>query len=185
MPKRVFLRLVVASFLLMSSAHATSACNLTALPLELQQRLKTEFSSWKIQDAGDLKGNAKDRWQSEKPLSCPGIAIGKFESATRISYALLLVLLSSPDSAYRFLVFTPKTEAQGGLIILESSDAPGAANGFVRTIALTKVFSADWKRKPNVAGPDGILFVDAGTDQYEADVYFWSGGKYHHEPIDD
>lgn len=66
MPKRVFLRLVVASFLLMSSAHATSACNLTALPLELQQRLKTEFSSWKIQDAGDLKGNAKDRWQSEK-----------------------------------------------------------------------------------------------------------------------
>lgn len=82
-------------------------------------------------------------------------------------------------------MFTPKRETQGGLTVLESSDTPGAANGFVRTVALTKVFSADWGRKLNVAEPDGILFVDAGTDEYQADVYFWSEGKYHHEPVDD
>ena len=71
-----------------------------------------------------------------------------------------------------------RTEAQGGLTILETSDASGATDGFVRTVALTKVFSADWSRKLNVAGPEGILFVDAGTDEYEADVYFRSEGKY-------
>jgi|SRR5579862_322702 len=185
MPKRLCLWLIVASLLSMSAANAMSACNLTALPLELQKRLKSEFSSWKIQDTANLTENAKERWQSERPLACPGIAVGKFESPTRISYALLLVPLSNPNSAYRFLVFTPNKEAQGGLTVVESSDGPGAANGFVRTVALTKVFSADWRRKLNVAGPEGILFVDAGLDEYEADVYFWAEGKYHHEPIDD
>jgi hypothetical protein len=81
-------------------------------------------------------------------------------------------------------VFTPNKEAQGGLTVVESSDAPGAANGFVRAVALSKVFSADWRRKLNVAGPEGILFVDAEPDEYEADIYFRSEGKYHHEPID-
>src|SRR5689334_1956117 len=185
MPKRLFLWLIVPSLLSMSAAHAMSACNLTALPLELQKRLKSEFSSWKIQDTANLTENAKERWQSEKPLACPGIAVGKFESQTRTSYALLLVPLSNPDSAYRFLVFTPNNGAQGGLTTVESSDAPGAANGFVRAVALTKVFSADWRQKRNVAGPQGILFVDAAPDEYEADVYFWSAGRYRHEPIDD
>jgi hypothetical protein len=185
MLNRVFLRLIVASILSVCSAHATSACNLTTLPVELQKRLKTNFSSWQIQDTANLTKNAKERWQSERPLACPGIAIGKFESPTRTSYALLLVPLSKPDSASRFLVFTPDNEVQGGLTIVESFDGPGAANGFVRTVALNKVFSADWRRKLNVGGPEAILFVDAGLDEYEADVYFWSEGKYHHEPLDD
>ena len=185
MPNRVFLRLIVLSCLPVSLGHGTSTCDLTALPVQLQQRLKAEFSSWKIQDAESLTKNAKERWQSEKPLACPGIAIGNFASPTRTSYALLLVPLSNPDSAYRFLVFTPNKEAQSDLTIIESSDAPGAANGFVRSVALSKMFSADWSRKLNVAEPEGILFIDAGPDEYEADVYFWSEGKYHHEPIDD
>lgn len=185
MPKRVFLRLIVASFLSMPSAHAISACDLTALPIELQQRLKTEFSSWKIQDASSLTKNARERWQSEKPLACPGIAIGNFENPTRTSYALLLVPLRNSDAAYRFVAFTPNKEAHGDITIIESFDGPGAANGFICRVFLTQMFNADWRRKLKVVGPDGILFVDAGINEYEADVYFWSDGKYHHEPIDD
>jgi hypothetical protein len=185
MPKQIFLGLIVGSVLSMSTARATIACNFAALPSELQQRLKTDFPSWKIQDSGNLTENAKARWQAEKPVACPGIAVGHFESPTHLSYAVLLVPLRNPESAYRFLVFTPKNEAQGDLTVVESSDAPSAANGFVRTVPLTKVFNADWRRKLNAGGSEGILFVDAGLDEYEADVYFWSEGKYHHEPIDD
>jgi len=185
MPKQIFLGLIVASVLSMADVRATIACNVTTLPVELQQRVKAEFPSWKIQDSGNLTENAKARWRAEKPLACPGIAVGYFESPTHLSYAVLLVPLRNPDSAYRFLVFTPKNEEQGNLIVVESSDAPGAANGFVRKVPITKVFNAEWRRKLNVGGPEGILFVDAGLDEYEADVYFWSEGKYHHEPIDD
>jgi len=181
MPKPLFLWLIVASLLSMSATHAASACNLTALPLELQERLKTQFSSWKIQDSANLTESAKELWQSEKPLACPGIATGKFESPTLISYALLLVPLRNPHSAYRFLVFTPKNGAQAGLTIVEGADAPGAGN-FVRTVALTKVLSATSRRKLNAAGPEGILFVYAPGDESEADVYFWAEGKYHSLP---
>ena len=185
MPKQIFLGLIVGSVLSMSAARATIVCDLAAFPLELQQRVKTEFPSWKIQDSRNLTENAKARWQAEKPLACPGIAAGHFESLTRLSYAVLLVPLTNPNSAYRLLVFTTTNEEQGALTVVERSDLPGAANGFVRTVPITKVFNADWRRKLNVGGPEGILFVDAGLDEYETDVYFWSEGKYRHEPIED
>jgi len=140
-----------------------------------------------VEDSGRCEPHGKRQrtLAVRKTAGVPWYRRWQVESPTRISYALLLVPLSSPNNAYRFLVFTPNNEAQSGLTVVESSDGPGAANGFVRTVALTKVFSADWRRKLNVAGPEGILFVDAGLDEYEADVYFWSEGKYHHEPIDD
>jgi len=174
----------------MSAAQATGVCN-AALPLDLQQRVKNELPSWKIQDSGSLTENAKARWRSEKPLACPGVAVGHFKSPVRLSYAVLLVPLKSPDSAYRFIVFTSLDRKQGDdltvvdFTVVESSDAPGAANDFIRTVPIAKIFSADWRRKHKVAKPEGILFVDAGLDEYEADVYFWAEGKYHHEPIDD
>jgi hypothetical protein len=111
MPKQVHCAFIAVLLLSISTVHATGACNVTALPLELQGQLKTKFSSWRVQDTANLKENTKQRWQSEKPLACPGIAIGRFEDPTRISYALLLVPLSNPDSAYRLLVFTPNDKA--------------------------------------------------------------------------
>src|SRR5262245_18488314 len=64
---------------------------LASLPPELQSRLKGEFGSWRIQEPTDLSGRTHERWESEKPLACPGIAVGQFENARTPSYAVLLV----------------------------------------------------------------------------------------------
>src|ERR1700730_2817547 len=73
-------------------------CSLDTLPAEFQVHLKTDFASWKIQHSSSLSSQAKARWQGEKPLACPGVAVGEFKS-NQISYAVLLVPVGSPDSS--------------------------------------------------------------------------------------
>src|SRR5580692_3273210 len=74
-----------------SAGNGPPACSLARLPVELQTRLQAEFASWRLQEISDLSPNAKGRWQAEKPLSCPGVAVGRFEKMSETSYAILLV----------------------------------------------------------------------------------------------
>jgi hypothetical protein len=161
------------------------ACTLNLLPAEMQRQIKNDYSSWRLQDVTNLSANAKERWQSEKPLDCPGIAVGQFETMNQKSYAVLLVPDSKPDAGYRLLVYTPnENHSPEALRIIDQSDKSGASNFFVHEIQIAKVFSSEWVKKLRVTTSYGILFVGAGTSEYEADVYFWAGDKYRNEAID-
>lgn len=118
-------------------------------------------------------------------MACPGIAIGQFESPNQSSYAVLLVPKNNPDSAYKLLVFTPNpTHPAETLKIVDEWDRRGAANNFIHTVVITKMFSKEWIKRLNAKASDGILTVDSGENEYGVEVYFWSKGEYHHEPID-
>jgi len=43
-------------------------CKVESLPSEIQNRLKEEYSSWKIQEPADLSQRAREAWKPEKPL---------------------------------------------------------------------------------------------------------------------
>src|SRR6201999_4366610 len=86
-------------------ATKVKPCTLESLPDEFQVRLKTEYASWKIQDFSDLGVRARARWQGEKPLECPGVAVGEFKTS-QLSFAVLLVPIEKPDAAYRLVIFT-------------------------------------------------------------------------------
>ena len=50
-----------------------------------------------------------------------------------------------PDSAYRILVFSPNPGHSAlALKLIDQSDKGGAANNFIHTVAITKVFSREW-----------------------------------------
>jgi hypothetical protein len=166
----------------LAAANEPPVCNLTALPAQLKRHIQTNFRSWRPQNASDLSADAKMRWQSEKPLDCPGIAIGQFENKNEKSYSILLVPASNSDTGYRLLVFTPGN--QGHFRIVEKSDEIGASNFFIHQTRLAKAFGPEWAKKIQINTSDGILFVDSGKSEYEADVYFWTGSQYRHEPID-
>jgi hypothetical protein len=161
-------------------------CERDSLPAELQHELDTSYSSWKIQDVPNLSARAKERWQGEKPLACPGIAVGQFEIPGQSSYAFLLVPRQKPDFAYKILVFSPNPDHSAfSLKLIHQWDKGGAANNFIHTVAITKVFSAEWVRKLKVGTRDGILAVESAEDEYGVEVFFWSNGTFRHEPIDD
>jgi len=111
--------------------------------------------------------------------------VGRFEGADN-SYAVLLVPTDNPDTAYKLLVFTASaSKLADTLKSVEQWDKGGASNYFIHQIKIKDFFSPDWVRKLHVKTKDGILFVDAGDTEYEADIYFWADGQYRHEPTDE
>jgi hypothetical protein len=70
------------------------------------------------------------------------------------------------------------------LRLRERDEKAEAGNFFIRTIQLGDFFSQQWISKLGVDAKAGILFLDAGEQEYEADVYYWAQGRYQHQPVD-
>ena len=70
------------------------------------------------------------------------------------------------------------------MTVMEQSDHGGAANFFIRRVRINKFFDAPSRKMFGVEASEGILLADAGANEYEADVYFWSNGSYQHQPVD-
>ena len=133
--------LLVGEVTICPTAVATKVkpCTLESLPDELQVRLKTDYASWKIQDFSNLSAKAKARWHSERPLECPGVAVGEFKT-DQISYAVLLVPIEKSDAAYRLVIFTLSGDtAPGSLETADQWDNGGAANYFIRRVHIAKI----------------------------------------------
>jgi hypothetical protein len=161
------------------------SCKLDSLPSDIQSRLKRDFGSWKIQEAENLSEHARKTWASTKLPGCPGIAAGLFQSAKTPSYAVLLVPVDHPDAGYRFLVFNRNPGPQFyEATVVEQSDDHGASNYFIQKVAIYRFFNETSKRRFEVQATEGILMVDSAGQEYEADFYFWSNGRYRQEPVD-
>jgi hypothetical protein len=160
-------------------------CKPESLPSEIQNRLKEEYGSWKIQEPTDLSQHAREAWGPEKPLTCPGIAVGHFESAKSLSYAVLLVPTGHPDGGYRFLAFSQKLgQPSYEVRVLDKLDKKGAANYYIQSTPISKFFDEASRKKFQAHTMDGILLTDSGENEYGVEVFFWSGGRYRHEPVD-
>jgi len=163
-----------------------STCSLAFLPSDIVNRLKSDFGSWKIQEPESLSEHARKTWEGKEPLACPGIAVGLFQNSSTPSYAFLLVPIDHPDAGYRFLVFSRKTgQTSYEPLVVEKFDDHGASNFFIRNAPVTRFFDEESKKKFQVQATDTILMVDSAEREYEADIYFWSNGRYRQEPVDE
>ncbi len=168
-----------------ASKQESSLCRLDSLPTDVQNRLREGYSSWKIQEPADLSQRAREAWEPKKPLACPGIAVGHFESPKTLSYAVLLVPTGHPGEGYKFLVFRQKLSQPGYEVrVLDKLDEKGAANYYIQSTPISKFFGEASRRKFQAHTKDGILLTDSGENEYGVEVYFWSGGRYRHEPVD-
>jgi hypothetical protein len=166
-------------------SEESALCRPGSLPPDVQSRLKSEFGSWKVQEPAALSPHAHERWESEKPLACPGIAVGKFEDAKTPSYAVLLVPQSHSGAGYKLLAFTPQTgQSPYEMRVVEQSSDSGAANFFIHRVPISKFFDEQSRKKFQAQTSDGILFADAADKEYETDIYFWANGSYQHQPVD-
>ncbi len=165
--------------------NGVALCKGESLPPEIQSRLKAEFGSWRLQAPADLTALARERWESEKPTACPGMAVGQFERGKQQSYAVLLVPKLHADSGYKFLVFAPQAAQPAyDMRLVDLSDSSGASYYFIHTVQVRKFFNEVSRRKFGVQSSECILFVGSGQEGYEADVYFWTNGNYQHQPVD-
>jgi len=138
----VFGQTGLPSPVLARAADGPALCNLGSLPSDIQNHLNGEFGSWKVQEPENLSEYTRKTWAGKKLSGCPGIAVGLFQNAKTLSYALLLVPVAHPDAGYRFLVFTSKTgQLSYETTVVEKSDEHGASNYFIRKVPISKYFS--------------------------------------------
>ena len=84
------------------------------------------------------------------------------------------------------MVFSRITENAGyEMTVVEQSDNPGASGYFIRKVAVSRFFSEESKRKFQVQATEAILMVDSAEEEYEADIYYWSNGRFHQQWVDE
>jgi lipopolysaccharide export system protein LptC len=95
-------------------------------------------------------------------------------------------LNSCGAQGYRFLVFSRKTgQPSYEATVVEQSDDKGASNYFIRKVAVSRFFNEESKRKFQVQAAEAILMVDSAETEYEADLYFWSNGRFQQQAVDE
>jgi hypothetical protein len=158
-------------------------CSLDSLPSDIQNPLKKDFASWRIQEAETLSERARKTWEARNPKSCPGIAMGLFQGSTTPSYGILLVSTDHPDAGYKLIVFSrPEGKPLYEAFEIGHSNDPGASNYFIGKVVLSDIFGEESKKKYNAQAPEGILMVDSAEQEYKADVYFLSNHAWRREP---
>jgi hypothetical protein len=168
------------------AAEGPVPCNFDSLPSDIQNRLKGELATWKVQEPENLSEYSRKTWAGKKPPGCPGIAVGLFQNAKAPSYAVLLVPVGHLDIGFRLVVFSRKVGLSSyEATVVERSNDHGASNYFIRKVPISRFFSEESKRKFQVQATEAILMVDSAEQEYEADIYFWSNGRFRREPVDD
>jgi hypothetical protein len=154
----------------------SSLCRLDTLPPDVRGSLNRTFSSWKIQAPADLSPRARTRWGEARPLSCPGIAGGHFQSAKSASYALVLVPTDHANGAYKVVIYTQQPGLQYyGFKVVAQMDT-GASDVFVQA-ASTSNFPEAARAKINEA----VMLVDSAATT--AWLYVWSDENYEREQV--
>ena len=89
-----------------SAAQTSIVCGEAALPAPVNELLRVKFAGWRRQQLSDLYEDDQKLWTNSHPKECPGFALGHFESADSLSYAVLLLPNSAQQSGYTILVFS-------------------------------------------------------------------------------
>ena len=186
--KRPIILLLIAVFAASTFAGPRRAsgknlCAASRIPAGARGLLRRRASGWTLQDVGRLSASARERWAAKRPSSCPGLAIGRFESTMTVSYGLLLVPRKTSAKGYRLLILT-RLDGHYRLREAEASKSADPANFFVHDVPVSRFFDLNAQRKFNIRFPDGIVLVDSGRNENESDIFFLSGGAYHSQPVD-
>ena len=158
-----------------SAAQVSMACSEAALPALINELLKAKFPQWRPKQVSDVDAHDRQLWLKTHEKECPGIAVGHFESADRLSYATLLVPKSEPRGGYKIVVISKgptgdaytwrlldHADGQTYLGLVISKAEPGLYSDFELTESIqTKL--------------DGVYveWIEKG-----AQLYYWSGDRY-------
>lgn len=154
----------------------SSLCRLDSLPQDVRESLSRNFSAWKIQQPADLSMRARTRWEQERPLTCPGIAVGHFQDPKNTSYALLLVPVNRASDVYRLVVYAQQSSARYYGFRAAGQGANGGSEVFVAAVPTVRYFEVTSKWVAHSHVSEAVMLVDsAATESY---LYIWSDTAY-------
>jgi len=135
------------------------------LPSDTRDTLRTQFPDLYPQRVSDLSSEYQEAWLKEHPQECPGVAVGHFQSLSKMSYAVLLVGSKGSLSGSKLVVMT---QGPNGAWKVTKLSEETMAYHYEAVSKLSKTKSAGTL--------DRIRFkeFDGG-----ASVYSFAGGRFH------
>jgi hypothetical protein len=158
------------------SEELSGLCRLDSLPQDIRGSLSRNFSAWRIQEPTDLSIRARTRWGAERPLTCPGIAVGHFQDPKGASYAVLLIPANHSSDAYKLLVYTAQSGQQYYGFKAVGAGDNGGGDVFVSSVPTTRFFDATSKWVAHSRITEAVMLVDSAAIQ--AFLYLWSDTAY-------
>jgi len=165
------------------ASQAKSPCSESVLPASLQELVGAKFSGWRPKQLSDMDQDDQKFWtEGPHAKDCPGIAVGHFESADDLSYAILLVPKSKPDGGHKIVVFgkpSANVDYVGKLIVHAEG---GTYSGLVVSKAEPGKYSSWDSTKAIQIKLDGVYveWMEKG-----AQLFYWSNGRYRKLQVSD
>lgn len=168
---------VVFVIVTVCSGQLKNSCRTSSLPSGAKALLDTEYGDWRTKDVSDLGADDEGLWMKAHPKECPGIAVGHFEEANRISYAVLLVPKSELKHGYKIIILgkSPTGDVYTARL-LDQAGGEYSSSGLVISRVPPGKYS-DFEDTASVRAKVDALNVEwiekAGV------LYYWANGKYH------
>ncbi len=156
-------------------------CRVDSLPQDIRNSLSRYFGEWKVQEPNDLGVRARTRWGEERPLTCPGIAVGHFQSPKAASYALLLVPTSHASNGYKLVIYTQQSSGQYYGFKAVVQEETGGSEVFLSGVPAGRFFdvTSKWVSRSHVS--DAVMLIDSAAAQ--SYLYVWSDVGYERADI--
>ncbi len=152
-----------------------AACT-TLLPDAASLVLKQKYPGWRLLDIDDLESKDREIWHKTHADECPSIAIGRYESKSKVQYAVLLI----PEKK----LTTLKTK----LVMLRlTTDGKFIPQVLFDDTALLINYPVIYKASPgqyvDFYDPDKKIEVSSDTVIYDrigasAVAFYYANGKY-------
>jgi len=158
-----------------SSTETSNVCDSSALPTPAQQLLTVKFSQWRPKLVSDMDTDDQKIWLAARGNACPGMATGKFETADKTSYALLLVPKSNTGAGYKIIVLgKDASDDSYAWRLVDHAETPADLGLVISKVPPGKY--SDWEGNKSIQLKlDGLQveWMEQG-----ALVYYWSRGQY-------
>ena len=164
------------------AAQPHEACPAISLPPQVQALLDHKFPKLRPKNLSDLGAYDKKLWLETHPRECPGIAVGHFESPSRMAYAILLVPKSGPVSEYKVVVLSKVLDKYIFRLLDHAEEGTFADSGLVT--------SKEPRGKYSDFGETRSVHVNVDAVNVEwleksSVLYYWSRGAYRSLPTSD
>jgi hypothetical protein len=175
------LAVILAISVTVAAIAQSRNCSIRDLPKGIADIIGSKYAGWRLEQISDLGPDDHELWAKVHGDTCPGIAIGHFQSNDRVTYAVLLLKTNAPDQAYKFLLFNEDRSGTFGSILVGHAEGKNAGQPVISRVPPGEYSDPETGQSVKTK-LDSVLieWIEAA-----AQLYYWSGSKYHKLQVQD
>ncbi|HTC92823.1 MAG TPA: hypothetical protein VK699_05170 [Terriglobales bacterium] len=152
----------------------TDTCSTANLPEQIQNKLATSYTGWKVVTPAMFNASDLHIWNSDHSKECPGMITGKF-SDSQVGYVLNLIKRENNRTRQQVLYFHPSADGYGVEIVVPPAIVKEELQVIVKTPPEKLADAAETQPHPKIK-TDSVSVSEVGS---WPTIYYWEQGRIH------